>query len=184
MFTGMVIGSLLAAQSACPRAAIEVEWHGNWYPAQVISGPDAMGRCEIDYDGYGASWNEWVGSERMRQPASTKPAGVAKQSASERKTVSLEGEWRCAANGNIPIGVLRIQGLHYMFTVTMNTAWRPDSPKDKGNGSGNFQRTGNAITPKSGPLQNNYKVVGSIYDDTITFNYSDGGASMLCRKQQ
>ena len=45
-------------------AKAEVEWHGTWYPAQVLEEKD--GKFYIKYDGYGDNWNEWVGKERIK----------------------------------------------------------------------------------------------------------------------
>jgi len=45
--------------------AVEVEWHGSWYPATVqeVKQP---GRYKIRYDGYDSSWDEVVGPGRIR----------------------------------------------------------------------------------------------------------------------
>lgn len=44
------------------------EWHGAWYPATVLkqSMKDGRPTYQIHYLGYDASWDEWVGSERVR----------------------------------------------------------------------------------------------------------------------
>jgi hypothetical protein len=48
-------------------ARVEVLWGDRWYPAAVrtITGPE---RWFIEYDGYGSSWNEVVGPDRIRLP--------------------------------------------------------------------------------------------------------------------
>jgi hypothetical protein len=58
-----------APAPAGARAAVEVEWHGTWYAAQVlrVSGGSSL----IHYTGYDSSWDEWVPPDRIR------PAGVA-----------------------------------------------------------------------------------------------------------
>jgi hypothetical protein len=45
-----------------------VEWRGAWYPATVLelSLKEGKPRYRIHYLGYDASWDEWVGSERIR----------------------------------------------------------------------------------------------------------------------
>jgi hypothetical protein len=48
-----------------------------------------------------------------------------------------DGTWRCAANGNIPIGVVTITGAGYTFTST-NTAWEPVDNAANGAGSLGF----------------------------------------------
>jgi hypothetical protein len=45
-------------------AAVEVRWKGAWYPATIRERRGGM-HC-IAYDGYGAEWNEWVSTKRIR----------------------------------------------------------------------------------------------------------------------
>jgi len=40
-----------------------VEWHGRWWPAKVLEVGE--NKWKIHYDGYSASWDEWVGPERI-----------------------------------------------------------------------------------------------------------------------
>jgi hypothetical protein len=46
--------------------SVEVLWQGSYYAAQIIAGPNDQGQCMIHYDGYESSWDEWVGSDRIR----------------------------------------------------------------------------------------------------------------------
>jgi len=43
---------------------VTVLWNGQWYPATVLE----VGKTtwKIHYDGYGAEWDEWVGSDRIK----------------------------------------------------------------------------------------------------------------------
>lgn len=43
---------------------VQVLWKGKWWPASVIGLGE--GRWKIHYDGYEASWDEWVGRDRMK----------------------------------------------------------------------------------------------------------------------
>lgn len=65
------------AQQASPSCiagqAVSVLYAGQWYPAKVLKGPDAIGTCLVSYDGFGSNWDEWVKASRMR-PASAKAA--------------------------------------------------------------------------------------------------------------
>ena len=69
---------MLPMASALPRAnavpdrfrrgdRVEVEWHGDWYPAHVLEvGTAFPPTYKIHYDGYGEDWDEDVGLDRIR----------------------------------------------------------------------------------------------------------------------
>jgi RNA binding activity-knot of a chromodomain len=44
---------------------VMVEWQGKWWAASVLDAKDA--RYLIHYDGYDASWDEWVTTARMKK---------------------------------------------------------------------------------------------------------------------
>jgi hypothetical protein len=44
---------------------VEVEWSGKWYPARILEVKHGMHL--VHYDGYEASWDEWVPIRRIRQ---------------------------------------------------------------------------------------------------------------------
>jgi hypothetical protein len=52
---------------------LQIEWHGGWYAAEILSSSGSSNL--IRYKGYGAEWDEWVSSERMRfvAPGGTPP---------------------------------------------------------------------------------------------------------------
>ncbi|MBC7856802.1 MAG: hypothetical protein IAF94_25510 [Pirellulaceae bacterium] len=52
------------AKAAAAAGKAKVLWGSTWYPAQVLEEKD--GKFHIKYDGYGDSWNEWVGKDRIR----------------------------------------------------------------------------------------------------------------------
>jgi hypothetical protein len=57
-----------ADPSAAPLAVgkhVQVEWQGDWYAAVILRHEGS--RYLIHYDGYDASWDEWVTRERMRE---------------------------------------------------------------------------------------------------------------------
>ena len=47
-------------------AAVEVLWKKRWFPATILE--NRSGLHHIRYDGYGADWDEWASSRRIRQP--------------------------------------------------------------------------------------------------------------------
>jgi hypothetical protein len=50
--------------------AVEVEWHGTWYAAEVLG--VSGGQTHIHYAGWASSWDEWVPASRIR-PAGGSP---------------------------------------------------------------------------------------------------------------
>lgn len=69
----MFAAGAATAQQASPLCiagqAVSVLYAGQWYPAKVLKGPDAMGTCLVSYDGFGSNWDEWVKGSRMRAAA-------------------------------------------------------------------------------------------------------------------
>ena len=53
-----------ASATTAPGEKLDVEWQGTWYPAVVLK--RSGNRALIHYEGYDATWDEWVGPERMR----------------------------------------------------------------------------------------------------------------------
>lgn len=45
---------------------VMVEWKGRWWPARVISLRKGNSPYKIHYDGYSASWDEWISNARIR----------------------------------------------------------------------------------------------------------------------
>lgn len=44
--------------------AVMVHWKDKWYPASILEA--RHGRYRVHYDGYEASWDEWVGLRRIK----------------------------------------------------------------------------------------------------------------------
>lgn len=70
----LAIGLLVASPALSQEAAactvggeIQVLWNGTWYDSTIKAGPNELGQCQIGYDGWDSSWDEWVGTDRMRE---------------------------------------------------------------------------------------------------------------------
>jgi hypothetical protein len=48
--------------------AVEVEWKGSWWPAQILGVLEDPTRYRVHYDGYGDEWDEVVSADRVRLP--------------------------------------------------------------------------------------------------------------------
>ena len=57
-------GSKLAPADTGVSSKVEVEWRGSWYPAVVLQREGR--RALVHYEGYDASWDEWVLPGRIR----------------------------------------------------------------------------------------------------------------------
>jgi hypothetical protein len=72
--TRRIAGPPVFAPKAAPQK-LEVEWHGTWYPAEILSSSGASNL--IRYVGYGPEWDEWISAERMRySPAELSPSNA------------------------------------------------------------------------------------------------------------
>lgn len=81
------------AKAACAAGdKAQVLWKGTWYPATVLKGKGS--ECYIHYDGYGSSWDEWVGPDRIKVAGASAPAASAsKFSAGDAVQVLWKGTW-------------------------------------------------------------------------------------------
>lgn len=112
---GLVWGTSEARACAAGDKA-QVLWKGTWYPATVRKAKGT--ECYIHYDGYGNSWDEWVGPDRIKVTASGAPAAAAEAPAAaasfgegEAVSVLWKGTW-------YPAHVLKAMGggryrIHY-----------------------------------------------------------------------
>jgi len=111
-FTCLALPNLAQANLCSSGDRADVLWKGTWYPAVVKK---ARGdSCYIHYNGYNASWDEWVGADRIRisgTPSETVAVGVP-VAFNEGDPVSIlwHGSW-------YPAHVLRARGnkiyIHY-----------------------------------------------------------------------
>lgn len=76
---------------------------------------------------------------------------------------NADGEWKCIANGNIPIATLSVSGGSYDIETS-----------DGGSGSGKLRFEGGSIIPQSGPLADDFVVVGSLQNSVLYWNNSSG----------
>lgn len=97
------------------------------------------------------------GTEASSQTAPGEADGIA---------ALIAGDWRCKAQDNIPIGVLKVQASGaYEFIVVKNTTWDP-KPGDSGNGKGKLGAPEGLMKPLSGPLADTYEIVSLAREDS------------------
>lgn len=94
------------------------------------------------------------------------------------------GNWRCRAQGNIPVGLLTITGGAYKYQAVRNTAWAP-KPGDASTGSGGFSAAGEKLAITSGPLRTKMGAKTGYYgyagpDEYMDF-YNDPNSAYLLR---
>ncbi|MBU0504385.1 MAG: Tudor-knot domain-containing protein [bacterium] len=66
---------------------VQVEWKGKWYPSTIKEVKD--GKYLIHYTGWSDSWNEWVGTTRIR----TSEKAVAAFAVGEKVQVEWKNSW-------------------------------------------------------------------------------------------
>lgn len=69
----LVLGAVVfvALRTSAPASyavgdAVQIEWKGSWYPGRIVE--VAGSSCRITYDGYSATWEEWVETSRLPRP--------------------------------------------------------------------------------------------------------------------
>jgi len=66
---------------------VEVKSYGSWYKATIID--TRAGEWKVTYDGYSATWDEWVGLDKLRRVGETQAAAVPKPSGPV-----VAGQWK------------------------------------------------------------------------------------------
>nr|HPQ81370.1 agenet domain-containing protein [bacterium] len=90
-----IFASVSSAEGFKKGDSVEVLWKGSWYPATVekVSGEKSY----ITYTGYGKSWDEWVGPDRIRGGKKTDGTQAAGQGAEfkvgDEVRVLWKGSW-------------------------------------------------------------------------------------------
>ena len=83
LFTLLLTGTATGQASRTYKVGekISVRWHGQWFAAEVVEvGKGAQaGKYYIRYMGYDASWNEYVGPDRIEPVKDNNAAGSAQQ---------------------------------------------------------------------------------------------------------
>jgi hypothetical protein len=87
---------------------LQVEWHGSWYAAEILSSGASSNL--IRYKGYGPEWDEWISAERMRfVPPGTIPPEMA--TSTEGNVLDLGGvKFQPAATLPQPINEFVVHG--------------------------------------------------------------------------
>ena len=100
-------------------------------------------------------------------PAATDVAGAELTAGNETEAgdtgetgaALIADEWRCKAQGDIPIGLLKVSPSGaYEFVVVKNTLWEL-KPGDSGNGKGQLGAPEGQMKPLNGPLVTAYEIV-------------------------
>jgi len=73
--------SALSAFSQKVNDKIQIESNGSWYDGKILKVNEAEKQYYVTYDGWSESWNEWVGTDRIRgyETAKPEPAPAAKK---------------------------------------------------------------------------------------------------------
>lgn len=99
---------------------------------------------------------------------------------SSAQAQQADGEWRCAAHGSIPIGIVSITGVNYTFTST-NTAWEP--VENAANGAGTLGYDGPYLLPQDGPLVSNFGVTGHLDESEGYLDWNNNNGNLMgCRR--
>lgn len=109
LFVGLV--AMLSAAEFKVGDAIEALSYGTWSKGKVIEVGE--GKWKVTYDGYSASWDEWVGPDKIRAVGAVVAASVPKATGP-----AVRGQWRAGD---------RVEGLSY-------GSWYPATVLEAGEG--------------------------------------------------
>jgi hypothetical protein len=116
--------------------AVSIQWSASWWPGRILAVEGE--RYRVRYDGYDASWDEWVSADRLRRPdapaaapaspavAPTPPA-PAPAPAPDAAATGVHGTWQYRSwVGNQrgqPRGEILNADVFYWLTLRPNGRW-------------------------------------------------------------
>lgn len=122
-----------AAQPYRVGDAVSIQWSASWWPGQVLAVDGE--RYQVRYDGYDASWDEWVTAARLRPPeAPPAPPATPPVAPSPQTTTTappsasgIHGTWQyqswIANRQGQPRGELMNGDVFYWLTLRPNGSW-------------------------------------------------------------
>lgn len=177
------VGSGPKGGRGCPAGAPRwVLYVGSWYAAKIVGGPDAQGRCRVSYDGFGSSYDEWVGPERM---ADKQPGGAPAERPAGRSGADSGG----GQGGGVPAGkyscyTFDAGQLNYAYT---DVVIQPGGGYSVGAKGGAYRLDAGGGLSFTGPLSNargRYALKsGGKPNIDLIFN-NDPRSSMTCPRSQ
>ena len=140
------------------------------YSDRMIAGPHAAGRCQVRSERFGEQW--MLPAEFKLAGGGGAPAAVA---------MDLSGQWRCVANGNIPIALLTFSGSRYTLSDT-DGGWRARAGKLSGSGA--IRPAEGGFVPTSGPMASELGIRSASYSAergrrALYLNNQPAGLSLL-----
>jgi hypothetical protein len=188
--------------------AVSIQWSASWWGGRILEVAD--GRYKVRYDGYDASWDEWVTPARLRPVTPTAPAAPALPTrppappaqparpsappAARAPARALDGTWQYQSwISSSPEGRREMMNrdVFYWLTIRPNgtwslsntTRWSPNSPEFIGGGSYTLQR-GTLVLTQSGTPQRTYGrySVQQSADGTVTLRDLDTGDVIVLRR--
>jgi hypothetical protein len=102
---------LIRAETFSAGDKLEIRWGDRWYPGEVLEVKG--GQYKVRYDGYGANWDEWATTEKLRRKGETLAAAIPKATGP-----ALAGKWKAGD---------RVEALSY-------GAWYPATVLEAGAG--------------------------------------------------
>lgn len=113
--------------------SVSIQWSASWWPGRVLAVDGE--RYRIRYDGYDASWDEWVTAERLRRPERrpaapaaspvARPSGAASNAAAA--ATGVHGTWQyrswMSSRRGQPRGELMNGDVFYWLTLRPNGSW-------------------------------------------------------------
>ena len=178
---------------------VEIEYGGTWYPGNVKEAK--AGQFFISYDDYDSSWDEWVGSERLRVPetAAESNSTDGEEAVSDEETATGDSSDETVAvdepqeitirkGGSIwamvsPDGTIRVNGSIEGEVEDSGNVRVSGMNSGEISSDGTIRKSGSIVgsIESDGTLRANGSIVGSVETDgTIRNNGSIWGSADAC----
>jgi hypothetical protein len=129
-------------QNYSKGSKVEIKWGSGWYKGSIID--TKSDKYKVSYDGYNASWDEWVKADRLRTPGAVVHPATPVKAAKLNAPVDLPiAKYHAFQNDGV--------GFSFQYSLLLNNSTSYSINGHAGNY--NYNRSTGVISFTNGPIK-------------------------------
>lgn len=123
LLLALLLTLTLAAQTYKAGTPVEIKWSNSWYKGTILEVKGTQ--YKITYTGYSSSWDEWVGADRLRLPATSTASASTPSAAKASTTTTSVNPAQAAQYAKTSGGRLYLKTYFYttMYGSSLDVSW-------------------------------------------------------------